>query len=125
MDEGENTVALDGLTMAVDLAFDPSGRLWVIEFGGFAAQGRLVEVLKTGTGVTVEGISAPSGLAFDADGDALIAVGVAGSGFVTSQVIRIPAERLTGEVPTPTATTEPTADPGSEGVVFLPWSYTP
>jgi hypothetical protein len=124
LDEGENTLILDGLTTAVDLAMSPSARLWVIEFGGFAAEGRLVEVTKSGPGVVIDGLNAPSAIAFDAAGDALIAVGQPGSRFATDRVVRVPASRLVNN-PTPTATVEVTATATPESAVFLPWTYTP
>jgi plastocyanin len=109
LDEGENVLVLDGLTTAVDLAYSPDGRLFVLEFGGFAAQGRLTEVTPDGPGVTVEGLNAASAVVFDPSGDALVAVGTSASGLVTSRVVRVPAEQLEPiEVPTPTPTDETT-----------------
>jgi plastocyanin len=121
LDPGENTAFADGLTMAVDLAFDPDGRLWVLEFGGFAAIGRLVEITEEGTGVAIGPLNAPSALAFTDDGDALVATGLEDSGFTTSVVVAIPAIQLQPGAPGPTPTpTEPVTPTPEDNFIYLP-----
>ncbi len=125
-DPGEDTIVLGGLTMADDLAFDPAGRLFALEFGGLAAAGRLLEVTSGSPGVVVDGLPAASALVFTPAGDALVAVGDGQSGWITDRVVRVPAQMLiaptaTATEPAPTAT-PPEGTPTSEAgfFVFLP-----
>ena len=112
--------------MAADLAYDPTGRLFALEFGGLAAAGRLLEVTSGSPGVVVDGLPAASALVFTPAGDALVAVGDGQSGWVTDRVVRVPAQMLiaptaTATEPVPTAT-PPEGTPTSEAgfFVFLP-----
>jgi plastocyanin len=117
LDEGENTLAVDGLSMAVDLAFSPGGNLYVIQFGGRPAEGLVKLVGQPGKGAEVGGLYAPSGLAFMASGDLLVSVAGAPGTFNTDRVVKVPAAALepqdVPETPTPVATEEstPTTEP--------------
>jgi sugar lactone lactonase YvrE len=105
-DDGEDTLYVDGLTTAVDLAVAPDGGLYVLEFGGRTALGTLSRVASGGGTVEVkaDNLYAASGLVFTPDGDVLVSVGVEGSGYVTSRVVKLLAEDIGVVPPGPTET---------------------
>ncbi len=116
LDEGENTVLVDGLLTPTDLAFGPGGYLFVTEIAP-STLGRIdpaclaaampCQAADARTVVTSELFGA-SGLAFDAAGNALVATNDAlppgrPSANASNQIRRLPAASLVPEVP-PTAT---------------------
>lgn len=123
LDDGENALFIDGLKTPTDIVLGPTGRLYVAEifpatlsmidpacWSGAACAPGARSVVATG----LHGISA---IAFDANGDALVAVndspGPMGPSLASNQVTRLPAADL---VPVPTATPtspEPTPTPAT------------
>jgi DNA-binding beta-propeller fold protein YncE len=85
------------LTMTTDLRLGPDGSLYAVQFGEFSEEGpipfsgAIVRILPDGeTEIAVEGLSFPTSIDFNADGDAYIAVngvGEPGSG----EVVMIPS----------------------------------
>lgn len=74
-----------GLTMTTDLQVGPDGRLYAVQFGEFGEQGpvpesgAVVRLVENGDPETVvEGLSFPSSIAFDDDGNAFVSVGAVG-----------------------------------------------
>ncbi len=143
LDAGENTLYADGLTTPIDLAFSPSGHLFVVE----AVPGRVSLVRQSGDVndrmvEKVGGLFNPTAMAFLDDGDLLVtAFGAADAALVTDRVLRIRSEELAPgtdaetptvtaapptetepatETPTATATMVPTKEPGPE--VFVPFT---
>jgi plastocyanin len=106
MDDGENTLVVDGLTLAVDVKQGPSGDLYVLQYYGTfppPTPGRLVRIVDDGFEPVVEGLSQPSGMAFTPSGDLLVSN-------APDRVVRITAETLgegTAPTSTPTATEAP------------------
>jgi hypothetical protein len=130
MDAGENVMVLDGLTMAVDVAFSPSGRLYVLEFGGMAPEGfrpgmSRVSLVGGPTRVAVEGFFGATSMVFLRNGDLLVTGAQRYMGLNSDRVLRIPADalRVPGE-PTPTqepeVTATPTGEPETGWDIFLP-----
>jgi hypothetical protein len=93
---GERSIAHAGFTNIVDLTFDPSGNLYVLQIStnGLASpmgpgQGALIKV-DAGTGmrttIASQGLSFPTGLAIGADGSLYVSMGSAAG---TGQVLRL------------------------------------
>jgi sugar lactone lactonase YvrE len=90
--EGEISDYATGLTMPTDLQRGPDGELYAVQFGMFTEQGpapnagSLVRVKEgTASEVVVSGLSFPTSLAFDQDGNAYVTInglGAPGSGAV-------------------------------------------
>ena len=80
-----------GLTMVVDVATGPDGQLYATEIStDFLSQppaaGNVVRVLGDGTNeVVLDGVMFPNGIAFDQDGNLLVAIGTVGG---NGQVLR-------------------------------------
>jgi hypothetical protein len=86
------TVFLTGFKTIVDLVFDPSGDLLVLEHSsgptGLSAPGRLLEVAPDGTRTTIlDGLLRPVGLAIGPDGAFYVSTGALSAG--TGEVLRI------------------------------------
>lgn len=96
-----------GLTMLTDLKRGPDGALYAVQFGMFTEEGpvpnsgSIVRIQEgNASEVLVSGLSFPSGLAFDQDGNAYVttnAVGMPGSGEVLrfSDLIHMQGEPVT------------------------------
>lgn len=90
--EGEVSDYATGLTMLTDLQRGPDGALYAVQFGMFTEEGpvpnagAIVRIQEgNASELLVSGLSFPSGLAFDQDGNAYVttnAVGMPGSGEV-------------------------------------------
>jgi sugar lactone lactonase YvrE len=90
--EGEIRDYATGLTMLTDLQRGPDGELYAVEFGMFSEQGpvpstgALVRIHEDNASeVLISGLSFPTGLAFDQDGNAFVTInglGAPGSGAV-------------------------------------------
>ncbi|MCE7939798.1 MAG: ScyD/ScyE family protein, partial [Chloroflexi bacterium CFX6] len=118
LDPDENTLFIDGLKTPTDIALGPTGRLYVSEIfpatlsaidpACWTAAAPCAPGAKAVVATDLHGISA---IAFDANGDALVAVndapGAMGPSLNSNQVRRLPAASLV-PAPTATATTEPT-----------------
>lgn len=143
LDEGENTLFIDGLVLPTDIAFDPEGHLYVTEIAP-ATLSRIdpacwspgMPCPASAKVVVAGGLYAASAIAFLANGDALVTAGPAAPppfpALKTDRIVRIPAGDL---VPAPTPTPvepSPTAPPplptdtptppdeGCESCIYLP-----
>jgi hypothetical protein len=125
----------------VDLAYHPSGRLYVLQL----LPGLVHVVCQTCDPVPFGGLRTPSGMTFDGNGDLLVAVAAPeapAGGLATDRVLRVPAGRIpaggdaptatpTGGPPEPTRTLTPTAGPTASATplsrvrIYLPWSVKP
>lgn len=90
--DGEVTDYATGLTMLTDLAAGPDGNLYAVQIGVFSEQGPVLnsgQIIRVQAGgaseSVVDGLSFPTGIDFNADGDAYVTtngVGAPGSGEV-------------------------------------------
>jgi DNA-binding beta-propeller fold protein YncE len=109
--DGAPARAGQGLTMPIDLAFDPAGNLYVLEFGRSnlptglyaPAGGRLLALAPSGSQtVVLDGLNYPTALAFAPTGDLYIAVGGAFTPAGQGAILRLPCRGLpAGCLPAP------------------------
>jgi len=92
--EGEVSDYATGLSMVTDLRMAPDGTMYAVQFGQFTERGpvpnsgSVVRVTERGPEPVLEGLSFPTSIAFNAEGDAFLTlngVGAPGSG----QVVRV------------------------------------
>jgi plastocyanin len=127
LDEGENTLLVDGLLNPTDLAFSPSGHLFVTEIAA-STLGRIDPTCLTAATpcqataartVVAADLYGASALAFDASGNALVATNATlpsggTSTNASNQITRLPASSLIPGVEptsTPATATPATATP--------------
>ncbi len=93
-------LAVPGLTMPIDVAFDTVGTLYVLEFGDgrqpyTGGSGRLVRVTEDGTRIVVlDRLNYPTAMTFSAAGDLYISVGGAFSGPGQGEILKVPCRAL-------------------------------
>lgn len=103
LDDTENTLVMDGLSTAVDLAYHPNGALFVAQL----MPGTVQIVCETCQPAPFGGLAKPSGIAFAGNGDLLVSVAAPDADpqrLSTDRVIRVPADLLPGGGAAPTAT---------------------
>ncbi|MEN9933770.1 MAG: hypothetical protein RLZZ387_349 [Chloroflexota bacterium] len=92
----------EGLTMPIDVGFDPKGALYVLEFGDgrsprepYAGQGRLLRVGSGGErSVVLDRLDHPTSMLFSPGGDLFIALSGAFSGAGEGSIVRVRCEEL-------------------------------
>lgn len=95
--------AVEGLTMPIDVAFDPAGTLYVLEFSDgrspkepyAAGRGRLLRIEAGGEHtVVLDGLNFPTAMLFARSGDLLISASGAFSGAGAGSVVRVACAEL-------------------------------
>jgi hypothetical protein len=100
--DGAAQAVVESLTMPIDVAFDPAGRMYVLEFGdgreprdpygaeGVAGSGRLLRMGPGGAReVLLDGLAHPTAMVFAPNGDLYLAVRGAFSGPGEGEVVRV------------------------------------
>jgi sugar lactone lactonase YvrE len=123
--DGEISDYATGLTMLTDLQRGPDGHLYAVQFGIFTDQGPTPDsgaVLRIGEGDSsqevISGLSFPTGISFDAEGNAYVVVngvGAPGSGAVVKfDAVAAATQRSDEAMATPEATEEAAEEPMAE-----------
>lgn len=91
--DGTYEIVVSGLSNPIDVAFDPSGQMYVLEFAVDYAprSGRLIRIGDDGDQTTVlDGLMYPTGVAFDPEGNAYITemAAVSGGAAGTGKLLR-------------------------------------
>ena len=99
--DGVLTRAIDNLTMPIDVAFDSSGTMFVLEFSDGVGRlyapdrGRLLRIEPDGARtVVLDKLNFPTSMTFSDQGDLYIALSGAFSGSGEGKIIKVPRRRL-------------------------------